>query len=115
MNPARSLGPTIAFSVYSDYVDDLIWKYHNYIYWVGPLAGTLFAALMYSFINQLKVFYLLPPLIRPWYIVIRSSQPIPYFKCTCISLQTLKQNEDWKKNIFINVAAAYVFSTETVL
>lgn len=29
--------------------------------------------------------------------------------------QTLKQNEDWKKNIFINVAAAYVFSTETVL
>lgn len=49
MNPARSLGPAIAFSVYSDYVDDLIWKYH-YIYWVGPLAGTLFAALMYRFV-----------------------------------------------------------------
>lgn len=48
MNPARSLGPAIAFSVYSDYVDDLIWKYH-YIYWVGPLAGTLFAALMYRY------------------------------------------------------------------
>lgn len=29
--------------------------------------------------------------------------------------QTVKQNEDWKKNIFINVAAACVFSTETVL
>lgn len=29
--------------------------------------------------------------------------------------QTLKQYEDWKKNIFINAAAAYVFSTETVL
>lgn len=48
MNPARSLGPAIAFSVYSDYVDDVIWKYH-YIYWVGPLAGTLFAALMYRY------------------------------------------------------------------
>lgn len=29
--------------------------------------------------------------------------------------QTLKQNEDWKKTIFIYVAAAYVFATETVL
>lgn len=29
--------------------------------------------------------------------------------------QTLKQNEDWKKTIFIYVAAACVFSAETVL
>lgn len=49
MNPARSLGPAVAFSVYADYVDDLVWKYH-YIYWVGPFAGTLVAALMYRFV-----------------------------------------------------------------
>lgn len=49
MNPARSLGPAVSFSVYADYVDDLVWKYH-YIYWVGPFAGTLVAALMYRYI-----------------------------------------------------------------
>lgn len=40
MNPARSFGPAVAYAVF----DDEVWTYH-YIFWVGPFAGALVAAL----------------------------------------------------------------------
>jgi len=43
MNPARSLGPAVV----SGY-----WLYH-YIYWAGPLAGAILAALLYRFLFSL--------------------------------------------------------------
>ncbi|XP_065923542.1 aquaporin-8 isoform X1 [Magallana gigas] len=59
MNPARSFGPTVAVTVYKCWIDvDIFnqkhvlydgWEYH-YIYWVGPIAGALFAALIYRFV-----------------------------------------------------------------
>lgn len=54
MNPARSFGPALAFSVYNGWIDKYHirydgWEYH-YIYWVGPIAGALVAALTYRYI-----------------------------------------------------------------
>lgn len=53
MNPARSFGPALAFTVYNGLIIDQIrydcWEYH-YIYWVGPIAGALIAALTYRFV-----------------------------------------------------------------
>ncbi|XP_046576189.1 aquaporin-8-like [Haliotis rubra] len=45
MNPARSFGPAVALSVYKSEV----WTYH-YVYWVGPLLGSVIAALFYRII-----------------------------------------------------------------
>lgn len=54
MNPARSFGPALAFSVYNGWIDKYHirydgWEYH-YIYWVGPIAGALVTALTYRFV-----------------------------------------------------------------
>ncbi|XP_062592013.1 aquaporin-8-like, partial [Saccostrea cucullata] len=46
MNPARSLGPSAS---YSRYLYFNIWEYH-YVYWVGPIAGALVAAIIYRFL-----------------------------------------------------------------
>ncbi|XP_062605116.1 aquaporin-8-like isoform X1 [Saccostrea cucullata] len=44
MNPARSLGPAVS---YSRYLDFNVWEYHH-VYWMGPYAGALMAAIIYS-------------------------------------------------------------------
>lgn len=49
MNPARSFGPAVVIS-------DLTrspWK-HHYVYWVGPLAGAVLAALSYRYLFSRK-------------------------------------------------------------
>ena len=38
MNPARSFGPAVVRN---------FWKNH-YVYWVGPILGSLFSTLMYG-------------------------------------------------------------------
>jgi MIP family channel proteins len=45
LNPARSLGPAIA----SGYLTNL------YVYWIGPLAGGLFAGLTFRFFERSKL------------------------------------------------------------
>jgi aquaporin Z len=45
MNPARALGPELAGNIWSGW----------WIYWVGPIAGALFASLLYEYL------YLNPP------------------------------------------------------
>jgi MIP family channel proteins len=50
MNPARSLGPTIALKLSGAAVPDLmsrIWQLH-WIYWVAPVAGAVLAAQIYE-------------------------------------------------------------------
>ncbi|XP_076460185.1 aquaporin-8-like [Babylonia areolata] len=42
MNPARSFGPAVFIS----YTTSAYWTYH-YVYWVGPLLGSLMATLWY--------------------------------------------------------------------
>ncbi|XP_062605115.1 aquaporin-8-like [Saccostrea cucullata] len=46
MNPARSLGPAAA---YSKYLEFNVWE-HHYVYWVGPTAGAVVAAIIYRFL-----------------------------------------------------------------
>uniref|UniRef100_A0A0N5CD89 Aquaporin n=1 Tax=Strongyloides papillosus TaxID=174720 RepID=A0A0N5CD89_STREA len=47
LNPARSLGPAAAYSIFGKNVNfDLIWNYH-YIYWAGPFAGSVITASLY--------------------------------------------------------------------
>ena len=42
MNPARSFGPVVvAFDI-----DHRVIQYH-YVYWIGPIIGSLVAALLY--------------------------------------------------------------------
>lgn len=43
MNPARSFGPAVAYSKYGDVN---VWE-HHYVYWVGPTAGAIAAAVIY--------------------------------------------------------------------
>lgn len=50
MNPALSFGPAVAYS--TPYDGGELWKYH-YVYWVGPLVGTLVASLLYRFVFAL--------------------------------------------------------------
>nr|XP_034313569.1 aquaporin-8 isoform X1 [Crassostrea gigas] len=50
MNPALSFGPAVAYS--TPYDGGEFWKYH-YVYWVGPLVGTLVASLLYRFVFAL--------------------------------------------------------------
>lgn len=50
MNPALSFGPAVAYSTPGD--GDKFWKFH-YVYWVGPLVGTLVASLLYRFVFAL--------------------------------------------------------------
>ena len=45
MNPARALGPELAGNIWSGW----------WIYWIGPIAGALFASLLYEYL------YLKPP------------------------------------------------------
>lgn len=46
MNPARSLGPAIAYSIFGSNDVSRVWTNH-WIYWVGPLAGGAVAGLLY--------------------------------------------------------------------
>jgi len=48
MNPARSLGPSIAASIFGSTVQDP-WKY-QYIYWAGPAIGSIVAAVFYRLV-----------------------------------------------------------------
>jgi len=48
MNPARSLGPSIAASIFGGTLQDP-WKY-QYVYWVGPIIGSVIAALFYRLV-----------------------------------------------------------------
>lgn len=47
MNPARSFGPVVCMS--KPQINDIVWK-HHYVYWVGPTAGSIVAAVIYRFI-----------------------------------------------------------------
>lgn len=47
MNPARSLGPAVCYSLHQD--SSYVWSYH-YIYWVGPAAGAVVATLVFRFL-----------------------------------------------------------------
>lgn len=47
MNPARSLGPAVCYSLHQD--RSYVWSYH-YIYWVGPAAGAVVATLVFRFL-----------------------------------------------------------------
>ncbi|VDI76327.1 aquaporin-8 [Mytilus galloprovincialis] len=47
MNPARSFGPVVCMS--NTQINHIIWKYH-YVYWVGPTAGSIIAAVVYRLI-----------------------------------------------------------------
>lgn len=47
MNPARSLGPAVCYSLHQD--GSYVWNYH-YIYWVGPAAGAVVATLVFRFL-----------------------------------------------------------------
>ena len=42
MNPARSFGPAVVMGFKEKY-----WK-HHYVYWVGPILGSLFSTIMYG-------------------------------------------------------------------
>ena len=44
MNPARSFGPSAAASILG--LEGAVWSQH-WVYWVGPLAGGILAALLY--------------------------------------------------------------------
>ncbi|KAH7726447.1 CRE-AQP-4 protein [Aphelenchoides avenae] len=44
MNPARSFGPSLAATIFSDSKN--MWDYH-YIYWAGPFLGASISALLY--------------------------------------------------------------------
>lgn len=46
INPSRSFGPAIVASIRYDNAD-AIWK-HHWIFWVGPLIGSLLAVLLYK-------------------------------------------------------------------
>ncbi|XP_060071546.1 aquaporin-8-like [Ylistrum balloti] len=48
MNPARSFGPAVAASAV---IPQDPWTYH-YVYWVGPLGGSLLAAILHRFAFQ---------------------------------------------------------------
>ena len=43
MNPARSFGPAVASGVFL----------HHWVYWVGPILGAAFGALLYKFIHRM--------------------------------------------------------------
>lgn len=45
LNPARSFGPAVATRSF---------KTTQWIYWVGPLAGSIFAVLLYKLIKSLE-------------------------------------------------------------
>jgi len=48
MNPARSLGPAIAATIFTDPMNmSMIWTTH-YIYWVGPAVGAVISALIFK-------------------------------------------------------------------
>ena len=50
MNPARALGPAL---VASAILPDKAWNYH-YIYWVGPICGSIVSALLYRYVLFVK-------------------------------------------------------------
>jgi len=45
LNPARSLGPAVAIHSFPNY---------HWIYWVGPMAGSIFAVLLFKLIKGLQ-------------------------------------------------------------
>jgi len=48
MNPARSLGPALAASIFGG-TNANPWQYH-YVYWAGPIVGAVIAALFYRLV-----------------------------------------------------------------
>nr|AJF12149.1 aquaporin 8 [Crassostrea hongkongensis] len=50
MNPLLRFGPAVAYSGRDD--SETLWKIH-YVYWIGPIVGTLVASLLYRFVFAL--------------------------------------------------------------
>lgn len=46
MNPARSLGPSVAGSIFFDSQTSMLWDY-QWVYWAGPLLGATISAGFY--------------------------------------------------------------------
>lgn len=50
MNPLFRFGPAVAYSGRDD--SETLWKFH-YVFWIGPIVGTLVASLLYRFVFAL--------------------------------------------------------------
>ncbi len=50
MNPARSFAPSVATSA----IGTAGWDFEQWVYWVGPFAGSVLAVLLYKLIKLLE-------------------------------------------------------------
>jgi len=47
MNPARSFGPAVAYTIFGQEPHFFAWRAH-YVYWIGPAVGSCLAAVIYK-------------------------------------------------------------------